>query len=81
MPKKTARQSPSPKVSPQPNLGLIVKGKAPRRSVEAKPALDDRSHRTDSVPLRGDSIRSRGGHERSECLGAFRSSAASCNAC
>ena len=46
VPKKAAGQSPSPQVSPAPTLGLIAKGHAPRRSVGAKPALDDLSHRT-----------------------------------
>jgi len=51
VPKKAAGQSPSPQVSPAPTLGLIAKGHAPRRSVGAKPALDDLSHRTDKFLL------------------------------
>ena len=52
VPKKTAGQSPFPKVSPNATSGLIAKTQAPRRSVGATLALDDHSHRTDSVQLR-----------------------------
>jgi hypothetical protein len=49
MPKKTGRRSPVPAALPNAISGLIATGKAPARSVEAKPAVDNRSHRTDSA--------------------------------
>ena len=78
MPKPTGGQSPSPKVSPNATLGLIAKGQAPRRSVGAKPALDNHSHRTDSVQLRWIQ------YDRAMDASIARASArtaASCNAC
>ena len=54
MPKKTARRPPSPEriSSAIQTPGLIAKAEMPKRSARTKCALDNRSHRTDSVQLR-----------------------------
>ena len=54
MPKKTARRPPSPEriSSAIQTPGLIAKAEMPKRSARTKCALDNRSHRTDSILLR-----------------------------
>ena len=83
MPKKIARHQPVPRKVARATQkpGLIVKAVNAMQSAMATPALDNRSHRTDSVKLRRIGTISRWGHERSECLSAYHSSGDSFNAC